>query len=89
MFYLHLRTKKTPYELWKDKKHNLDYFHICWEYVLYMNDCEHLGKFDEGAFLGYSNNSRAFHVYNVRTHSIIASANVVYAAEEEMPLKDV
>ena len=63
-----------------------------------MNDCEHLGKFDEGAFLGYSNNNRAFHVYNMRTHSIIAFANVVinnsqdfvdYAAKEEIHLKDV
>ena len=61
-----------------------------------LNDREHLGKFnlknDEGVFLGYSCNSRAFCVYNMRPHSIIKSKNVVindykdftdYSIEEE------
>ena len=46
-----------------------------------LNDREHLGKFnsksDEDVFLGYSNNSRAFRVYNMRTQNIIESANAV------------
>ena len=46
-----------------------------------LNYRKHLGKFDsksdEGVFLGYFNNSRAFCVYNMRTQSIIESANAV------------
>ena len=42
---------------------------------------EHLGKFncksDFGLFHGYSNNSRAYRVYNMRTQTIIESTNVV------------
>lgn len=40
-----------------------------------------MGKFDsksdEGIFLGYSKNSRAYCVYNSRTHVVIESINVV------------
>ena len=79
--YFHPGTKKTPYELWKGKKPNLGYFHIFGSMCFILNDREHLGKFDskndEGVFLGYSNNSRAFRVYNMRTQNIIESANVV------------
>lgn len=46
-----------------------------------LNDCKHLDKFklksDEVIFLGYSNNSKTFHVYDMRTHNIIESPNVV------------
>ena len=45
-----------------------------------LNDCEHLGKFDtkhdQVVFLGYSNN-RAYLIYNIRSQSVIKSANVV------------
>ena len=46
-----------------------------------MNDREHLGKFDsksdDSVFLCYSNNSRAYYVYNMRILIIIESVNVV------------
>ena len=42
---------------------------------------EHLGKFncksDFGLFHGYSKNSRAYRVYNMRTQTIIEFINVV------------
>ena len=47
-----------------------------------LNDREHLGKFDsksdEGVFLSYSNNSKTFRVYNMRTQNIVESTNVVF-----------
>lgn len=46
-----------------------------------MRDRENLSKFesksDEGIFLGYSRNSRAFRVYNLRTRVVMESINVV------------
>ena len=46
-----------------------------------MNDREYLGKFnaksDTSVFLGYSNNSKAYRVYNMRTQTIMKSANIV------------
>ena len=49
--------------------------------MLHLNDREHLGKFDsksdQGVFLGYSNNSRAYRVYNMRIQTIMEFVNVV------------
>ena len=74
-------TKKLFMSYRKGKKSDLGYFHIFGSLCFILNNREHLGKFDsksdEGVFLGYFNNSRAFCVYNMRTQSIIESANVV------------
>ena len=90
-------TNKTPYEIWKGRKPNVNYFHVfgCLCYIL--RDRENLGKFDAksdlGVFLGYSNNSRAYRVYNMRTQTVMEFANMVvddlkdfseYSHEEEI-----
>ena len=80
--FLRPNTSKTPYEIWKGKRPNVSHFHVfgCVCYVL--RDREHVGKFDAksdvGVFLGYSNNSRAYRVYNMRTQTVMESANVVF-----------
>ena len=72
---------KTPYEIWQGKKPNLIYFHILRSKSYILNDREHLGKFDsksdKDVFRRYSNNSRAYHVCNMRTLTIMEFANVV------------
>ena len=79
--YLLLGTKMTPYEIWKGKKPNVGYFHIFGSTCYILNDHENLGKFDSksnvGVFLGYFNNSRTYHVYDMRTQTIMKSANIV------------
>ena len=74
-------TAKTPYELWKGKKPNVSHFHIFGSTCFILRDREHIGKFDAksdiGVFLGYSINSRAYRVYNMRTQTVMESANVV------------
>lgn len=79
--YLRPSTKVTPYEIWKGTKPNLKYFYVFISVCYILNDREQRGKLDaksdEGVFLGYSNNSRAYRVYNKRTQAIIESANVV------------
>ena len=46
-----------------------------------LNDRENLGKFDakinEGIFLGYSVNSRAYIVFKKRTKTVMESINIV------------
>ena len=62
---------KTSYELLKGRKPNVSHLHIfgCKCFVL-NNGKENLGKFDskadEGIFLGYSQSSKAYRVYNKR-----------------------
>jgi hypothetical protein len=58
-------TSVTLYELWRERKPTVKHFHVFDP------------KSDEGIFLGYSTNSRAYRVYNSRTKVVMESYNVV------------
>ena len=77
--YFRLDTEKIPYELWKGKKPVVKILHI-------LRDCENLKKFDtksdKGIFLGYSTSSQAYRVYNLKTKTVMKSANVVINDEQ-------
>ncbi|GAU44283.1 hypothetical protein TSUD_371830 [Trifolium subterraneum] len=81
-------TTTTLYELWKNKKPTVKYFHVFGSKCHILADREQRRKLDpksdEGIFLGYSSNSRAYRVYNSRTKVIMESSNVVVddSAEE-------
>ena len=59
----------------------MKYFRIFGSKCYILNDRENPGKFDaksdEGIFLGYSTNSRAYRVYNKCTMTVMKSINVV------------
>ena len=82
--------KKTPYELWNDRKPNINYFHVfgCKCFIL-NNGKDNLGKFDrksdEGIFLGYSTHSKAFRVFNKRTLTVEESIHVVFDESNPSP----
>ena len=64
--FFRMGTKKTSYEIWNEKKPKMKYFWVFGSKCFILNDRESLGKFDaksdEGIFLGYSVNSRAYRV---------------------------
>lgn len=66
--YLRPRTTKTAYEIWNDRKPNINYFRVFGSPCYILRDTENIGKFDsksdEATFLGYSLRSRAYRVYN-------------------------
>jgi hypothetical protein len=74
--YLRPETSRTSYEIWRGGS-------ICYIF----RDRKNLGKFDpksdEGIFLGYSTNSRAYRVYNTRTEIVMESINVVIDDEKK------
>ena len=82
---VHIRPllKKTSYELWKDRKPNIAYFHTfgCKCFVL-NNEKDDLGKFnyksDESIFLGYSSSSKTYRVYDKRTYTVEESIHVTF-----------
>jgi transposase InsO family protein len=84
--YLRPETNKTPYEIWRGKKPKVKYFKTFGSKCYILCDRENLGKFDsksdEGIFLGYSINSRAYRVFNKRTETVMESINVVIDDEE-------
>nr|CAN81294.1 hypothetical protein VITISV_003263 [Vitis vinifera] len=74
--------KKTPYELWKNKKPNISYFKVFGCKCFILNTKDNLGKFDAksnvGIFLGYSTSSKAFRVFNKRTMVVDESIHVIF-----------
>ena len=79
---LRLILKKTPYELWKNKKLNISYFKVFGCKCFILNTKDNLGKFDAksdvGIFLGYSTSSKAFRVFNKRTMVVDESIHVIF-----------
>lgn len=75
--------KKTLYKLWKDKRPNIGYFHP-FERKCFVHNIgkDNPGKFnprsDKGIFIGYSNNSRSFKVYNKCTLYVEESVHVIF-----------
>jgi len=82
---------KTPYELLKGRKPNLSHLRVfgCKCFVL-NNGKDKLGTFDakadDGIFLGYSSNSKAYRVFNKRTLTVEESIHVAF---DETPPQEV
>ncbi|GJR34602.1 putative ribonuclease H-like domain-containing protein [Tanacetum coccineum] len=71
---------KTPYELFLGRKLALGFIRPFGCPVTILNTIDHLGKFDgkadEGFFVGYSINSKAFRVFNSRTRVVEENLHV-------------
>nr|GEV07037.1 retrovirus-related Pol polyprotein from transposon TNT 1-94 [Tanacetum cinerariifolium] len=65
---------KTPYELFHGRTPAISFLRPFGCLVTILNTIDHLGKFDrkadEGFFVGYSLNSKAFRVFNSRTRIV-------------------
>ena len=85
-------TSVTLYEIWRGRKPNVKYFHVFGSTCYILVDREPRRKLDpksdEGIFLGYSRNSRAFRVFNKWTRTMMESINVVVDDENSEQLND-
>ncbi|GJU26469.1 putative ribonuclease H-like domain-containing protein [Tanacetum coccineum] len=76
---------KTPYELFLGRKPALSFMRPFGCPVTILNTIDHLGKFDgkadEGFFVGYSTNSKAFRVFNSRTRIVEENMHVKFSEE--------
>ncbi|GKC13754.1 putative ribonuclease H-like domain-containing protein [Tanacetum coccineum] len=74
---------KTPYELFLGRKLALGFMRPFGCPVTILNTIDHLGKFDgkadEGFFVGYSINSKAFRVFNSRTRIVEENLHVQFS----------
>ncbi|GJY97878.1 putative ribonuclease H-like domain-containing protein [Tanacetum coccineum] len=74
---------KTPYELFLYRKPALGFMKPFVCPVTILNTIDHLGKFDgkadEGFFVGYSINSKAFRVFNIRTRIVEENMHVQFS----------
>nr|GEW70847.1 hypothetical protein [Tanacetum cinerariifolium] len=73
---------KTPYELFRGRTPALSFMRPFGCHVTILDTLDHLGKFDEKAdedfFVGYSMNSKAFRVYNIRTRIVKENLHIEF-----------
>ncbi|GJR98169.1 ribonuclease H-like domain-containing protein [Tanacetum coccineum] len=74
---------KTPYEIFLGRKPALSFMRPFRCPVTILNTIDHQGKFnekaDEGFFIGYSTNSKAFRVFNSRTRIVEENLHVQFS----------
>nr|KAJ0184754.1 hypothetical protein LSAT_V11C900488090 [Lactuca sativa] len=77
--------KKTPYEMLKDRKPDVSFFHVfgCICYILNQRDprSKFESKADKGIFVGYSSISKAFRVFHVNRQCVEESIHVKFDEE--------
>ncbi|GJW57312.1 retrovirus-related pol polyprotein from transposon TNT 1-94 [Tanacetum coccineum] len=77
---------KNPYELFKGRTPSLSFMKPFGCHVTILNTLDHLGKFngksDDGFFVGYSLNSNAFRVYNIRTRKVEENLHVRFLEDK-------
>ncbi|GKE83787.1 ribonuclease H-like domain-containing protein, partial [Tanacetum coccineum] len=74
---------KTPYEIFHGRTQTLSFMRPFGCPVTILNTIDHLGKFDgkvdEGFFVGYSLNSKAFRVFNSRTRIVEENLHIRFS----------
>ncbi|GJT70987.1 putative ribonuclease H-like domain-containing protein [Tanacetum coccineum] len=74
---------KTPYELFHGRTPTLSFMRPFRCPITILNTIDHLGKFDgkadEGFFVGYSLNSKAFRVFNSRTRIVEENLHIRFS----------
>ncbi|GJR05374.1 retrovirus-related pol polyprotein from transposon TNT 1-94 [Tanacetum coccineum] len=77
---------KTPYELFRGRTPALSFMRPFGCHVTILNTLDYLGKFDgkskKGFFVGYSLNSKAFRVYNIRTRKVEENLHIRFLEDK-------
>ncbi|GJW96336.1 zinc finger BED domain-containing protein RICESLEEPER 2-like protein [Tanacetum coccineum] len=77
---------KTPYELFRGRTPALSFMRPFGCHVTILNTLYYLGKFDgksdEGFFVLYSLNSKAFRVYNIRTRKVEENLHIRFLEDK-------
>ncbi|GJW65573.1 putative ribonuclease H-like domain-containing protein [Tanacetum coccineum] len=83
---------KTPYELLRGRTPSLSFMKPFGCHVTILSTFDHLGKFDgksdDGFFVGYSLNSKAFRVYNIRTRKVEENLHVRFLVDKPIIVGD-
>ncbi|GKF04482.1 retrovirus-related pol polyprotein from transposon TNT 1-94 [Tanacetum coccineum] len=81
------RHGKTSYDVFRERFHDIIYFHVFGCPIHIHNHKDHLGKFDEkaddGFFLGYSLVAKAFRVFNIGRQEIEETIHVTFSEDDE------
>lgn len=83
--------EKTPYELWRNRKPIISYFHSFGCICYMLNTKDQIGKFyskvDKGTFLDYLKKSKVYKAYNSRTLIVEETINVKFEDVSQTGMK--
>nr|GEU54696.1 putative ribonuclease H-like domain-containing protein [Tanacetum cinerariifolium] len=83
---------KTPYELFRGRTSALSFMRPFGCHVTILNTLDHLGKFDgksdEGFFVAYSTNSKAFRIYNTRIRKVEENLHINFLENKPIIVGD-
>ncbi|GJY59689.1 putative ribonuclease H-like domain-containing protein, partial [Tanacetum coccineum] len=83
---------KTPYELFRGRTPALSFMRPFGCHVTILNTLDNLGKFDGNSdeifFIGYSMNSKAFRVYNIRTRKVKENFHIRFLEDKLIIVDD-
>nr|GEY50583.1 ribonuclease H-like domain-containing protein [Tanacetum cinerariifolium] len=83
---------KTPYELFRGRTPALSFMRPFGCHVTILNTLDHLGMFDgkadEGFFVRYYMNSKAFRVYNIRTRRVEENLHIKFLENKPIVVGD-
>ncbi|GJR76702.1 putative ribonuclease H-like domain-containing protein [Tanacetum coccineum] len=83
---------KTPYELFRGRTPALSFMRPFGCHVTILNTLDYLGKFDgksnKGFFVGYSLNSKAFRVYNIKTRKVEENLHIRFLEDKPIIVGD-
>ncbi|GJX14874.1 putative ribonuclease H-like domain-containing protein [Tanacetum coccineum] len=83
---------KTPYELFRGRTPALSFMRPFGCHVTILNTLDYLSKFnrksDEGFFVGYSMNSKAFRVYNIKTRKVEENLHIRFLEDKPIIADD-
>ncbi|GJY26258.1 retrovirus-related pol polyprotein from transposon TNT 1-94 [Tanacetum coccineum] len=77
------RPGKTAYDVFRGRSLDISYFHVFRCLVHIHNHKDHLGKFDDGFFLGYSPVAKAFRVFNIIRQEMEETYHVTFSEDDE------
>ncbi|GJT09773.1 putative ribonuclease H-like domain-containing protein [Tanacetum coccineum] len=77
---------KTPYELFRGRTPALSFMRPFGCHVTILNTLDYLGKFngklDEGFFVGYPMNSKAFRVYKIKIRKVEENLHIMFSEDK-------
>ena len=72
----------TPYEAWYEKRPNVNHFkvfgYLAYIHIPYQNRQKLNAKSESCIFMGYSEESEAYRLYNHITNKLVASRDVIF-----------
>ena len=79
----------TPYEVWTGRKPNIEHLHTfgctTFVHILKKKHSKLDSKTIKGLFLGYSDTSKAYRIYNTTSKRLIISRDVIFYEEKNEP----